>query len=762
MALVLLDRVKESTNTAGTGSLTLGGAAVGYQAFSAIGNGNTCYYAISSNGAEWEVGIGTYTSSGNTLSRDTILSSSNGGTIVTLSAGAKDVYLVYPSEKGVWVDSSGQSNYAATIGSTSVKLGQTISTIGGLTTLTLTQDPGSALEAATKQYVDTLVSSGVTYHTPVKYEVPNTTGNLNALYNNGASGVGATLTNNGTKAAFAPDGPTASIGDRVLIYNQTNAFENGVYEVTTVGTPDPGGTNWVLTRTADADSYGLKDTNALGNGDAFFVTSGNTGAGETYICNTAGTINFGTTNITFVQVSSAQIYSAGTGLTLTNTTFSITPVGTANTYGSASSVPVITTNASGQVSSVTPTSISINGNQITAGTVGAGYGGTGLATYTTGDIIYASAATTLTTLGITGTSDYVLKSTGSAPSWVAQSTLSVGSATTATTATNIASGALGALPYQSSSGNTSLLAGNTTTTKKYLIQTGDGVNSAAPTWDTIQVADVPTLNQNTTGTAAGLSGTQSANYFYAAPDGTSGVGVWRAIVAADIPTLNQNTTGQAGSVAFALTINNGGAGDASGSTYNGSAAKTISYNSIGASPLAGSTSLVTTGAITAGTWNATTIDTAYGGTGQTTYTDGQLLIGNSTGNTLTKATITAGTGISVTNGSGSITIANTQTAGVSISDDTSTNAARYPLFTSATSGSITTENVSSTKLTYNPSVGTLTAPNLEASNGMLVHSYTINTSYSIPSGSNAIAVGPVTVAGGASVTVPSGSRWLVL
>ena len=455
MALVLLDRVKETTSTAGTGALTLTGAAAGYQTFSTIGNGNTCYYAISSNGAEWEVGIGTYTSSGNTLSRDTILSSSNGGTIVTLSAGVKDVYIVYPAEKGVWVDSSGQSNYAATIGSTSVKLGQTVSTIGGLTTLTLTQDPGSALEAATKQYVDTLVSSGVTYHSPVKYEVPSTTGNLTALYNNGASGVGATLTNNGTKEAFAPDGPTASIGDRILIYNQTNAFENGVYEVTTVGTPDPGGTNWVLTRTADADSYGLKDTNALGNGDAFYITSGNTGAGETYICNTAGTINFGTTNITFVQVSSAQIYSAGTGLTLTNTTFSITPVGTANTYGSASSVPVITTNASGQVSSVTPTSISINGNQITSGTVGAGYGGTGLATYTTGDIIYASAATTLTTLGITGTSDYVLKSTGSAPSWVAQSTLSVGSATTATTATNLSVGALGSLPYQPSSASTS-------------------------------------------------------------------------------------------------------------------------------------------------------------------------------------------------------------------------------------------------------------------------------------------------------------------
>ena len=190
-----------------------------------------------------------------------------------------------------------------------------------LTQVTVAGDPSTALQVATKQYVDGLVSSGITYHQPVKYEVPNTTGNLNATYNNGTAGVGATLTNAGTLGAFTPDGTVASVNDRILIYNQTNAFENGVYTVTTVG---DGSTPWVLTRATDADSYGLKDTNALGNGDAFFITSGATGAGETYVCNTAGTITFGTTAITFAQVSSAQIYSAGTGLTLTGTTFSIT------------------------------------------------------------------------------------------------------------------------------------------------------------------------------------------------------------------------------------------------------------------------------------------------------------------------------------------------------------------------------------------------------------------------------------------------------
>ena len=95
MALVIADRVKETTTTAGTGTITLAGATTGYQSFSAVGDGNTTYYCIAGQGtSEWEVGIGTYTSSGTTLSRDTVLSSSAGGTTkVTFSAGTKDVFV---------------------------------------------------------------------------------------------------------------------------------------------------------------------------------------------------------------------------------------------------------------------------------------------------------------------------------------------------------------------------------------------------------------------------------------------------------------------------------------------------------------------------------------------------------------------------------------------------------------------------------------------------------------------------------------------
>lgn len=98
MALVLADRIKETTATTGTGTVTLAGASTGFQSFAVIGNGNTTYYTIS-DGAQWEVGIGTYTASGTTLSRDTVLASSSAGAKVSFSAGTKDVFVTLPSER---------------------------------------------------------------------------------------------------------------------------------------------------------------------------------------------------------------------------------------------------------------------------------------------------------------------------------------------------------------------------------------------------------------------------------------------------------------------------------------------------------------------------------------------------------------------------------------------------------------------------------------------------------------------------------------
>lgn len=115
MALVFKDRVQETSTTSGTGTVTLAGAVSGFQDFSVIGDGNTTYYTIT-NGSNWEVGIGTYTASGTTLSRDTILESSNAGSAITLS-GTSNVFVTYPAEKAVAQDAS-NTGYAPQLSAT--------------------------------------------------------------------------------------------------------------------------------------------------------------------------------------------------------------------------------------------------------------------------------------------------------------------------------------------------------------------------------------------------------------------------------------------------------------------------------------------------------------------------------------------------------------------------------------------------------------------------------------------------------------------
>ena len=392
-----------------SGTFTLGGTlgvANGGTGLTSYTSGDLLYASGSTALSKLGIGSNTFilTSTGTTpqwsnptgvtVGTATNLAGGASGSIPYQSAAGATTFLA--SGTGVLVNSGGNPSYTMT---------------PSLTQVTVAGNPSAALEVATKQYVDNLVSSGITYHTPVKYEVPSTTGNLNAIYNQpgGAGvGVGATLTNNGTKAAFAPDGPTAQVGDRILIYNQTNAFENGVYTVTTVGTPDPGGTNWVLTRATDADTYGLKDPNSLGNGDAFFVTSGDTGAGETYVVNTVGTITFGTTAINFVQVSDSTLYTAGNGLQLTSgTVFSlISPVAT-NNGGTG-----LTSFTSGGAVYATSTSA------LTTGTLPATAGGTGQSSYAVGDLLYASTTSALSRLADVATGNALLSGgVNAAPLW---------------------------------------------------------------------------------------------------------------------------------------------------------------------------------------------------------------------------------------------------------------------------------------------------------------------------------------------------------
>jgi hypothetical protein len=296
----------------GTGTVTLGATYDGYSSFASFySDGEEVYYTISNTETgvtEWEVGRGTYSSG--TLARDTVLSSTNSNNLVNFTSGIKEVFVTYPADRAVTTDD---------IGTIASQDANNVSITGG--SIAVTANPTTDYQVATKTYVDSLVSSAIHFHDAVRVESPDSAGNLNATYNNGTDGVGATLTNAGTQAALVIDGVTLNTNDRVLIYNQTDATQNGVYTVTDTGSVS---TNWVLTRATDADTYSPANNTGLDEGSYFYVTEGDTGAGESYVCNTVGTITFGTTNITFALFSSSLNYVAGTNIDITGTTIALT------------------------------------------------------------------------------------------------------------------------------------------------------------------------------------------------------------------------------------------------------------------------------------------------------------------------------------------------------------------------------------------------------------------------------------------------------
>ena len=156
MALVLKDRVQEVTNTTGTGTLTLAGAVTGFQSFAAVGDGNTTYYAIT-GGSQWELGIGTYTASGTTLSRDTVLSSSNSGNLVDFAAGSKTVFVTYPTSRVVIAD--GTSIAAANSSILPVASGGTGSATATFSGANITSLNASAISTGTIANARTTASS---------------------------------------------------------------------------------------------------------------------------------------------------------------------------------------------------------------------------------------------------------------------------------------------------------------------------------------------------------------------------------------------------------------------------------------------------------------------------------------------------------------------------------------------------------------------------------------------------------------------------
>lgn len=239
--------------------------------------------------------------------------------------------------------------------STFTSVNATSGTLGSvaLTTGTITTTPSSGNDIVNKTYADGL-AGGLNFHQACRLA---TTAALPAnTYNNGAFGVGATLTAN-ANGALSVDSTLTVAGDRILVKNEAAGANNGVYTVTQVGAA---GTPYILTRATDFDTAGT-GVNQIDAGDFFLITAGTANANTSWVQQTPLPITVGITSIVFQQFGAPITYSAGTGLTESPSyTFNIGNTGvTANTYGSASSVPQVIVNAQGQITSASSVAIAI-------------------------------------------------------------------------------------------------------------------------------------------------------------------------------------------------------------------------------------------------------------------------------------------------------------------------------------------------------------------------------------------------------------------
>ena len=358
MALVVYNRVQETTTTTGTGTITLAGAVSGFQSFAVVGNGNTTYYTITS-GTAWEVGIGTYTSSGTTLARTTVLSNSLGTTAAISLTGTSNVFVTYPSEKSIYQDASGNVNPLGTIASGTWQGTAIGSVYGGTGFATYTTgdiiyasatNTLSKLPAGTNGYVLTLASGVPSWANPSS---------------------GSTLY---TRTSF-----TATAGQTTFTASYTvgyvEVYANGVLLNGTDYTATSG-TNIVLAVGSAAGD--IIETLAFNTG---VITISNLTGGS------AGVVPYqsagSTTSFTAVGTSGQPLLSGGTG-------------------------------------------------SPTWGTLSATVGGTAQTTYTTGDILYASASNTLSKLAV-GTAGQKLCINSGIPDWESSNSGSV--FTTGTSAT---------------------------------------------------------------------------------------------------------------------------------------------------------------------------------------------------------------------------------------------------------------------------------------------------------------------------------------
>ena len=460
MALALNDRVQQQGTANTTVSFTLTTLVTGFQSFAVIGNGNTTYYSATDASGNFEVGIGTYSTTGPTLTRNTILSSSNSNTAVTF-VGTVNVFVTYPSSKSVNLDSSSNVSALGTISSGTWN-GSTIGVAYGGTGVTTSSGANSVMlrDANQNVAVNRLNQSNTSI---------SAAGGTTAL--TAASSYSQTLNGTGNQTYTMPDATTLSTGVAFLFNNMaTGTLTLQDYATGPVGTIASGGAGAVFL-TVNATVGGTWDLHAyLPEGVTFGTNAFNLGTsvitGGTWNGGTIGTA-YGGTGLTTFSAANYALYStsssalvAGTlpvaaggtnftsftangivygngtgslGVTAAGTTGQVLVgnTGSAPTWGSLSGSAVTTFQTS--LNGLTP-STATSGAVTLAGTLGATSGGTGLTSYTTGDIIYSSATNTLAKLPA-GTNGQILSLASGIPSWVANTASGVSYTKTDFTAT---------------------------------------------------------------------------------------------------------------------------------------------------------------------------------------------------------------------------------------------------------------------------------------------------------------------------------------
>ena len=615
-----------------------------------------------------------------------------------------------PSQSGLNITNS--TINSTTIGATTPSTG--VFTNIATTTGTITTAPSSATDIANKQYVD-FYAAGLSWKQPV------------------ITATSANITRSGLQTI---NGVTLVAGDRVLVKDQTTASENGIY---------------VASATAWTYAVGADDW-AEYVGAIVFVSSGSLN-GTAWYCTAQPGGTLGVTAMNWSNFSVASSYTAGTGLTLVGTQFSITNTGvSAATYGSASSVPVIAFNAQGQATSVTNTNIAINGNQITSGTIGS--------SYLSGSYTGITGLGTLTDLTVTNA--IVGSITGNAAT--ATTATTAGSATTATTATNLAGGANGNVPYQTASGATTFLA---TGSNGQVLTLASGV----PSWATPTTGTVTSVTGTGTVSGISLSGTVTSTgnltlggtLDLSAPPAIGGTtpnsGAFTTLSASTSVTTPIVQATNSGGLALRNSVGTTqismGAGGGDNVSINVATNINGANAQIDISPTGTGHVHIKptgTGSLEIAPTNAGTMNNmVIGGTTPLagTFTDLRF------NNTLSLAGSTGTAGYVVTsNGASAPTWQALPASGITITDDTTTNATRYLSFTSATSGTITGQNVASTKLQFNPSTGVLTSTSFTGAGTGLTgtaSSLTAGTASALTTG-NSYQVGSLGVGTAASGT----------